>query len=92
MLATRLAYLGSGGKKKRKEKEGETAGGAESARCVTCFGVDGEVGLAVQDAVHNPGAVAVGGVVGVRGRHLGHVSPCEGEEGRQRGSRLLSLR
>lgn len=65
--------------KKKKEKEGETAGGAGSRSCITCFGVDGEVGLAVQDAVHHPGAVAVGGVVSVSGRHLCHVGSC-GEE------------
>lgn len=69
---------------KSRKKEGEWAGGAKSSRGVTCFGVDGEVGLAVQDAVHHPGAVAVGGVVGVRGRHLGHVGSCGEEEGRHR--------
>lgn len=67
---------------KKKKKKGETAGGAESERCITCFGVDGEVGLAVQDAVHHPGAVAVGGVVSVGGRHLRHVGPCGEEEAR----------
>lgn len=38
----------------------------------TCFGVHGEVGLALQDAVHHPGAVPVGGVVRVRGGDLDH--------------------
>lgn len=74
LLVTPFAYLRSDGKKK-KDKEGETAGGAKSAQCITCFGVNREVGLAMQDAVHNPGAVAIGGVVGVCGRHLRDVGP-----------------
>ena len=37
---------------------------------VTGLGVDGEVGLALQDAVHHAGTVSVGGVVSVRGRQL----------------------
>lgn len=43
----------------------------------TCVGVDGEVGLPLQDAVDDPGAVPVRGVVGVARRHLQHRRACE---------------
>lgn len=93
--ATAICISGIRRQQQKKKRKGETVtnvrlAGLRSGRCVTCFGVDGEVGLAVQDAVHHPGAVAVGGVVGVRGRHLRHVRPCrgrgEGGEGRGEGS------
>lgn len=55
-------------------------------RSQTCFGVHGEVGLSLQDAVDHPGAVPVGGVVGVRGGDLDHSGTCgrEGEASDQR--------
>lgn len=43
---------------------------------VTCFGVNGEVRLSVEDAVHHSSAVSVSGVVGVRGCHLRHIRSC----------------
>lgn len=45
----------------------------------TCFGVYREVWLAVENAVHDSGAVSVGGVVCVGGCHLRHVRPCGAE-------------
>jgi len=40
-------------------------------------GLHGEVGLAVDDAVDDPSAVPVRGVVGVRRCHLHHHGPCD---------------
>lgn len=44
---------------------------------LTCLWLHREVGLAVDDAVHYPGAVPIRRVVRVRGRHLHHHCPCE---------------
>lgn len=48
--------------------------------CFTCFGVDGEVRLAMQYAVHHPGTVAVCRVVCICCRHLHHVRTCKQTE------------
>lgn len=47
---------------------------------LTGFGVDAEIRLALQDAVDYPGAVAVRGVVSVRGSDLENRGSCVEEE------------
>lgn len=39
---------------------------------LTCLRLHREIGLSLQDAVHQPGAVAVGGVISVCRCHLHH--------------------
>lgn len=56
-------------------------------KCGTCFGINREVGLAMQDAVHHPGAVPIGGVICVCGCHLRHIRPC----GRERVGRRIDF-
>lgn len=46
--------------------------GQGSVLMLTCLGLHGEVRLPLQDAVHQPGAVSVGGVIGICSGHLHH--------------------
>ena len=55
--------------------ENKTNTSDSTAPARTCFGVHREIRLALQNAVHHPGAVAGGWVVSVGGRHLDDGSP-----------------
>ena len=54
----------------RQRRPGRAAVAGRTSTALTGVRVHGEVGLALQDAVHHLGAVPVGGVVRVQGRHL----------------------
>lgn len=43
----------------------------------TCFGVNREVRLAVEDAVDHSGTVSISGVICISGCHLRHVGSCQ---------------
>lgn len=53
---------------------------------LTCFGVDGKVRLALEDAVDHSSAVAISGVICICGCHLCNVRPC----GREREGTLTT--
>lgn len=43
---------------------------------VTCFRVNREVWLAMEDAVYHSSTVSIGGVICICGCHLRHICPC----------------